>query len=547
MTSYSRTLRAAGWLVALASGAFLLLFFAWPVAAMLARGLSDGAAGLLGVLTKARTWRILAQTLSMAAAGTAGSLILGIPGAYALYRLDFPGRRLVRAIVAIPFVLPSVVVGVAFRALLGPDGLYEPLGLDQTISAVVAAMIFFNYSVVVRTVGTVWASLDPRQAEAARTLGATPARAFVTVTLPALGPAIAAAGSLVFLFCSTAYGIVQTLGRPAYGTLETEIWVQTVTYMDLPAAAGLSILQLAIVALALGIQRHFTARSEKALRLRSASLARVTRSDVPALLVCAVTVLALLVAPLAALTQRAFMRDGVVTLHNFRALATSGMGVSGGATGLEALTNSARIGVVAALIALAVGVPLAVLLARIGRRGRWLDALVMAPLGVSAVTVGFGFFLTLQSPPLDLRGVGLLVPVAQAVIAVPLVVRAVVPTLRGIDPHQREAAATLGASPWRVLATVDGPFVARALPLAFGFAFAISLGEFGATSFLAAPGAPTLPVLVARLLGRPGVDNYGMAMAAAFLLAALTGSIMAVSEAANSRLDSMSRKGGRRA
>lgn len=542
----SASLAAAGWAVAGLAGAFLVLFFAWPVAAMVGRGLADGAAGLLGVLSAPRTWRIAGQTLAMALAGTAGSLILGIPGAYVLYRLAFPGRRVARAIVAVPFVLPTVVVGVAFRALLGPGGAYAALGIDKSVAAVVAAMVFFNYSIVVRTVGTMWASLDPRQAEAARTLGASPARAFLTVTLPALVPSIAAAGSLVFLFCSTAYGIVQTLGRPGYGTLETEIWVQTITYMDLPAAAGLSILQLAIVALAVAVQRRFAARSKAALRLGSARVRRPSRADIPTLAVVALTFAGLLLAPMAALAWRAFVRDGAPTLHNFRALATSGAGFAGGISPLEALGNSAGTAVVAASIALAVGLPLAVLLARAGKHGRLLDALVMAPLGVSSVTVGFGFFLTLQAPPLDLSGVGLLVPMAQAVIALPIVVRAVVPSLRAIDPRQREAAATLGAGPWRTLATIDGPFLVRALPLAFGFAFAISLGEFGATSFLASPQAPTLPVLIARLMSRPGVDNYGMTMAASFILALVTGSMMAVSEAAQARLEAPQRKGGRR-
>ena len=499
---------------------------------MVARGLADGADGLIGVLSAPRTWKIAGQTLAMAVAGTAGSLVLGIPGAYVLYRLDFPGRTLARVLVAIPFVLPTVVVGVAFRALLGPGGAYAALGIDQSVTAVVAAMVFFNFSIVVRTVGTMWASLDPRQTEAARTLGAGPARAFLTVTLPALGPSIAAAGSLVFLFCSTAYGIVQTLGRPAYGTLETEIWVQTITYLDLPAAAGLSILQLAIVALAVAAQRRFAARSEAALRLVSARRHRPAHADLPALALTALTFAGLLIAPMAALAWRAFVREGAPTLHNFRALATSGAGFAGGISPLEALGNSASTAVTAAGIALAVGLPLSVLLARAGSRGRLLDALVMAPLGVSSVTVGFGFFLTLQAPPLDLRGVGLLVPMAQAVIALPIVVRAVVPSLRAIDPRQREAAATLGAGPWRTLATVDGPFLMRALPLAFGFAFAISLGEFGATSFLASAQEPTLPVLIARLLSRPGADNYGMTMAASFILALVSGSIMAVSEAA---------------
>ena len=161
---------------------------------------------------------------------------------------------------------------------------------------------------------------------------------------------------------------------------------------------------------------------------------------------------------------------------------------------------------------------------------RLLDAVFMLPLGVSAVTVGFGFLITLNRPPFDLRSSPILIPIAQAVVALPLVVRTLLPVLRAIDPRQREAAASLGAPPGRVLATIDGALALRGLGLAVGFAFATSLGEFGATSFLARPDHPTLPVVIFRLIGRPGADNFGMALAASVVLAVLTAAVMAAAE-----------------
>jgi thiamine transport system permease protein len=150
----------------------------------------------------------------------------------------------------------------------------------------------------------------------------------------------------------------------------------------------------------------------------------------------------------------------------------------------------------------------------------------MLPLGVSAVTLGFGFLITLDRPPLDLRTSALLVPVAQAMVALPLVVRTVAPVLASIDPRQREAAASLGAGPARVLLAVDLPHAWRALLAAAGFAFAVSLGEFGATSFLARDDDPTLPVVIYQLIGHPGAANFGAALAASVLLAAATATVM---------------------
>ncbi|UNX56505.1 iron ABC transporter permease [Georgenia sp. TF02-10] len=542
-----------GWgLTAAVPLVFLGVFFAYPVGTLVARGFfPDGAADLSGfaeVFARPRTWRVIGITLAQAAAGTAVSVLLGLPGAYLLYRCSFPDRGLVRAAVTVPFVLPTVVVGVAFRSLLGAGGPLGFLGLDGTFAAVVAALVFFNYAVVVRTVGGMWARLDPRAEEAARALGASPARAFATVTLPALAPAIASAASVVFLFCATAFGVVLILGGPGYGTVETEIWVQTTQFLDLRAAAVLSVVQLAVVAAALAVAGRTRARQERALRLRDtpadhplrllAPRAGGGRRPGPDLLPAAVTavVLALLAAPLLGLVVRSLHQpDGGWGLANYRALGSTGTGALT-VTVWEAAANSLRVAVDATVLAIVVGVAVALVLsrrprARAARRAAGaLDAVFMLPLGVSAVTVGFGFLITLDRPPLDLRSSLVLVPLAQAVVAVPMVVRTVLPVLRAIDPRLREAAATLGAAPGRVLATVDGPFLVRGLGLAVGFAFAVSLGEFGATAFLARPDRPTLPVVVFRLLGRPGAENYGMALAGAVVLAVLTAVVMALAE-----------------
>jgi thiamine transport system permease protein len=154
----------------------------------------------------------------------------------------------------------------------------------------------------------------------------------------------------------------------------------------------------------------------------------------------------------------------------------------------------------------------------------------MLPLGVSAVTLGFGFLITLDQPPLDFRDSLLLVPIAQALVALPLVVRTLVPVLGGVDDRQRQAAASLGAGPLRAFLTVDLPVMSKPLLAAAGFAFAVSLGEFGATSFLAREDHPTLPIVIFRLIGHPGAMNYGMALAASVVLAATTALVMLLVE-----------------
>lgn len=520
--------------------AFLAVFFLYPTLSMLWLGVWDEGVDtghIRTVLTNSVTWKVVGQTLIQAALGTAGAILLGVPGAYVLYRIKFPLQRAARALATIPFVLPTVVVGVAFRALLGRGGPLGFLGLDETLTAVVLALVYFNYAVVVRTVGSMWQSLDPRVVQAARTLGASRTRAFWTVTLPQLAPAIASAGAIVFLFCSTSYGLIRTLGSPGYGTLETEIWRQAQAYLDVKTAAVLSILQVVIVICTLIVSEKLSKKAATRLNLRGRHVTPFTKGDIPVAALTAIVILTLITTPILTLVTRSLQVDGEWSLENYSLLATSGEGFAGGATVHEAITNSLVIGLAATGISLLIGVPLSLVLSRhvrgpLRRGQEALSGAILLPLGVSAVTVGFGFSIALDSPPLDLRNSPLLIPIAQAVVALPLVVRSLTPTLQAIAPGRREAAATLGASPWRVLATIDGPFLLRGIGVAIGFAFATSLGEFGATSFLARPDNQTLPVMIVRLLGRPGEHNYGMAMAGAVVLALLAATIMAVAEAA---------------
>lgn len=558
-TASGRGRVVAFWSVAVAVPLlFLGIFFAWPVAVMIAKGfVVDGQLDLGGfadVFSRPRTWRIIGLTLAQATLGTALSVLLGVPGAYVLYRHTFRGRSFLRAFVTVPFVLPTVVVGVAFRSLLVDGGPLGFLRLDGTFAAIVAALVFFNYAVVVRAVGGLWERLDPRAEQAARALGASPWRAFRTVTLPALTPAIASAASLAFLFCATAFGTVLVLGGLQFGTIETEIWIQTTQFLDLRAAAVLSVVQLVVVAGTLVVAGRARSRRERALGLTlpSASV-RSLRLRRPvgmppgdghglALVATAVTALVvlLLALPLVNLVVRSLRTGDGWGFDHYTALG--GSGATGGSltvTVWQATLNSLRVALDATVIALVVGGLVALVVSRrprraVGRRAvAGLDALFMLPLGVSAVTVGFGFLLSMHHPfglPVDLRTSPLLLPIAQAVVAVPLVVRVVLPVLRAIDPRLREAAATLGAAPGRVLRTVDLSIAARSLGLAVGFAFAASLGEFGATSFLARPDRPTLPVVIFRLIGRPGPESYGMALAASVVLAVLTAGIVAACE-----------------
>jgi thiamine transport system permease protein len=507
--------------------AFLLIFFLYPVVSIVGRGLAPNWQIDLDpigrVITDSALRHIAWFTLWQATLSTVLTLAVALPGAYVLARLEFPGRRVVRALVVVPFVLPTVVVGSAFAGLLGPGGPLAALGLEQTLWAILIAHVFFNYAVVVRTVGGFWAHLDPHQEEAARVLGASRWRTFREVTLPALRPAIAAASAIVFLFTFTSFGVILILGGPRYSTLETEIYRQTAQLLNLPLAAALTIVQLLAIVLLLLVTGRIEGRRSAALRLRAATetTSRPRTTGARALLVSNLAVMAVLLgAPLLVLVERSFHPPSGYGFGFYRALGEVHRGSTLFVPAVDAIANSLRFASIATVIAVVVGGCGAFALASATNRG--LDTLLSLPLGVSAVTVGFGFLIALDHAPLDLRASQYLIPIAQALVAIPFVVRTMTPILRAIDPRLREAASTLGASPARVWREVDLPIVARATLVAAGFAFAISLGEFGATLFIVRPDYPTLPVVVYRLLGQPGPLNFGAAMAASVILMGLT-------------------------
>lgn len=519
--------------------AVLGVFFVLPVSGMLAEGLwADGSfdpGAVAEVLARPRVQRVIWFTVWSSFLATLCALLLGVPAAHLLHRRTFPGRRALRALLLVPFVLPTVVVGVAFRELIGEAGPLGFLGFDGSAGAIVAGLVFFNVAVVIRAVGAAWESVDPRPGEAAASLGAGPAQVFRTVTLPALRPAIVSAASVVFLFCATAFGIVLTLGGLRYSSVETEIYLLTTNLLDLQAAAALSIVQLLAIAALLVVTGRLRAVPDPTVVRTTAPPPRPTRGDWPGVL-ATLLVIVLVGLPVAALVAGSLQVGDGWGLDNYRALDTEGSRQALLVPVTQALVTSLRTAVDATWMSLTLGLLVAVVVtrrshSRAERRTRGLlDGLFMLPLGVSAVTLGFGFLITLDEPPLDLRDSLLLVPIAQALVALPLVVRTLAPVLGGIDDRQRQAAASLGAGPLRTFLTVDLPVMWKPLLAAAGFAFAVSLGEFGATSFLARDDNPTMPIVIFHLIGHPGAMNYGMALAASVVLAATTALVMLLVE-----------------
>ena len=492
--------------------AFFGYFFAYPVGRILWRGLSEGLGGvdLGGVL-----W----FTLWQAVVSVVATLVVAMPTTYVLSRFEFRGRRAVQAALTVPFMLPTLVVATAFLALFGGNGLL-PWRLDGTAAIIIIAHAFFNFAVVVRIVGGLWQHLDPSLTDAARALGSSPLQAFRKVTLPLLAPAIAAASSIVFLFSFTSFGVVLLLGGPRLRTVEVEIYRQTTAFLDLGAASTLALIQIVGIAAVLYAYSRYQERASRQLQLSPTTDTRRPPQTRPQRWLVGGTLAFTAVAlggPLLLLIVRSLRIGGVWSLDGYSAMFDESRALA--VSPIEAVANSVGFAALTVVIAVVVGMAAATVIS--AHRLRWFDVLLMLPLGTSAVTVGLGFLVALDWP-VDLRSSPLLIPVAHALVAIPFVVRAAVPVLRSVDNRLREAAANLGASPGEVWRTVDLPLVRRAAMLGAGLATAVSLGEFGATAFIARPDYPTVPIAIFRLLSFGGETSFAGALALSCVLMALT-------------------------
>jgi thiamine transport system permease protein len=492
----------SGWsaLAGLPGAAWLALFIGVPVVALVVRVVDTDS---LRVLRMSVPWRIGWFTLWQAVLSAVTAVVVALPVTWVLARHDFRMRRSVRAIVVSGFLLPSVVVGTAFVGLL-------PEGLQRTWIAVVVAHAWFNVAVVVRVVGVRWERIDTGLTDAAALLGAAPLRRLRTVTLPLLAPALAAASALVFLFCFTSYGIVRLLGGPGRVTIESDISLRALQIGDVGAAAVLAVAQAAFLIVVAALSTTLGPRIVRGVALpriaaRRIGIGAARRPRLVKMIVAATLVV--VCAPLVTLVVGSLRVGSAWSLGGWRSLF-AGNPVRGSVAPsidlLAAVSSSLRVALVALVIAIVLGACTAFAAVHGGRGGRIGDSLALVPLAISPVTVGLGMIVAFGPNAGNLRASWWIVPIAHSLVALPLVVRLLVPVLRAVPPGLRDAAATLGASPWRTLRSVDLSLTRRALAGAGGLVVAVSVGEFGASSLLTRRGAETIPVVIARLMSRTG-------------------------------------------
>lgn len=528
--------RVAGWLrygLLLVPLVFLTLFFFYPLTEILRLSLApDGRLDLAWLGELSRFSGTLGFTIGQALLSTLLTLVLAIPAAYVFTRYAFPGKSLLLSLSTLAFVLPTVVVAAAFRALVGERGLLNdmlmalfdlvepPLQMERTLAIILIVHVFYNFAVALRMIYGFWANQSPRIEEAARVLGAHGWRLWWEVRLPMIRPAVLASAVLVFIFTFTSFGVIVVLGGPRFATLEVEIYQQAVNLFNLPVAAGLSLAQIGLMLVMLLLYTRLQRHTIVDLQGTQQVVRRPRRlREWLGVTVVTLLMMGLLFTPLLALVVRSFSGADGFTLRYYQELSINTRSSVLFVPPLQSIGNSVAFALATTAMAVILGLLTAYLLAQ--RRARWLDPVFMLPLATSAVTLGFGFIIALDKPPLNLRTSPALIPIAHTLVALPFVVRSISPAINSIAHNVRDSARVLGASPVQVWRWIDLPIISRALIVGATFAFTISIGEFGASVFVARPDTPTMPVVIFRLLNQPGALNMGQAMAMSAILMAV--------------------------
>jgi len=513
--------------------------------AITARNEPGGIVAALGkAFTAASTLRALDFGLRQAAISSLVALLIGLPGAWIVARLDFPGRKILGSLGAVPFCVPPILIVLAFVLYYGRNGYFNrflmglfnlpdpPIGFLYSFWGLVFVHGFYNFPIILSSVAEVWERLPQDRDEAARLLGARQFKAFITGSLPSLAPAIAQASALVFLFSFFSFVVVLVFGPLGGTTLEVEIFRRARHSGDLSGAAALGLIETSAALIVVAALALAERRDSAAIKKAGAPLPRNKPLGYErlALISYLAFILIFFVGPIIALiaesltVRRGMGGKGVFGFGNFVRLAAAP-----NSTLIGSVRDTLSIALPAALIATLAGGLVAFLLtsvshtdgeegkARLGmaRTGDNIAlALLSLPLAVSGLVTALGWsFLGPRA------GVGVII-IAEALTALPFVTRNLMAALSTLERSPIEAARTLGASSVKAFLTVQLPAIASGLVTAAAFAFAMAAGDANAPLLLGKGEFEPLPLLVYRLVG---AYRFPEACAAGVVLAFLTG------------------------
>lgn len=523
------------------------VFILVPILSVISEGIISGSGTLsfqelADVFRDDRSGKILVFTLKQALISTAATLLIALPGAYLVTRYSFPGRSALLSLTTVPFILPPLVLAIGFFTLFGTSGHINDFIADMetwtgaelpsldilySLEGIVLAHVFLNFPVALRIIQSRYENLDPDLERASRSLGAGPSATFIRITLPQLKYSLIAAASLVFTFCFLSFGVILVVGGGANQTLETEIYRQFSGNLDFSRAGALLLVETIVVTLTTGLYVWASGRSGDDSGFGSSGQGRIRKMGrkpifIAFSLLYAILVAIVIIGPLISVIWESLTSDGSLSLHWFDQVISREVDASMGISPLDAVLNSLVFAFLCSLISVPVSIGVGYLLHRKGGPVKLpLDTMMLMPLGISAVGLGYGMIKVYSGTSTDPTGTWYVIVILHVLLSYPFGARAIHAGLSTIPDQLRKASRSLGAGPVKTFFSVDLPLLAPSIVVAALFSFAISIGEFGATLMVSASSTyMTMPVALYRFLGSG--KQYGAATAYAAVMIAIT-------------------------
>ncbi|NHJ03138.1 MAG: iron ABC transporter permease [Candidatus Heimdallarchaeota archaeon] len=534
---------------------FLLIFFLIPLIhiAFLAFGIS-----LLDIteFTFENLFRVLSHPLNQyflywdvqqALLTTIFCVVIGLIGSYILVHYKFLGKTFLRNLFTIPFILPPIVVLIGFIATFGHGSWFNRtwesltgsilIDIYNTYEGIILAHVFYNIPVIIRLTELGWRSINQDGIAVAKSLGATRLQIFSKIQLPKLLPILTVAALLVFIYAFNSFAIVLVLGGVQYQTLEVRIYSLAKSEFDFSGAAALTLVQVLINLVIIVLYLFLSSKYElPATESAQIAVKPFYRTHMPVkellgrvliliyfILVGGITILPITGVILASITSP----EGTLTLSNYAKLYDYSIKSYIGLPPSNMILNSLFFGfgvmILATLLALLLNYGLNIDttvqgLPKISLLKNFMGILVILPLAISSITLAFSLFSLYRTTFIYEQVLGAIL-IAHTLIAFPFANRVISASRSAIDPSLVSVSQSLGASRLKTFIKIELPLLIPGIIVACLFSFAISIGEFGATSFLAKANFATIPVGIYRLIA---TRNIGPAASFATILVVIT-------------------------
>ncbi len=516
---------------------FLLWFFYFPLGSIFSYSFfSSGTFSwndIWRTLTSAQEIKAIGFSFSQALLTTGCCILFGLPISFFLAKYDFVGKKFFLNVLCIPFVLPPMVVLLGFIIVFGESGWintflanvfqgsFPSFALFGTFGGILLAHVFYNLSVIIRICTPGWQNMDADMLIVAQTLQPRRLKLFFRIYLPQISNYLITAALLVFIYSFNSFAIVLYLGEVIYQTMEVRIYKLMKFNLNFAGGSAMALIQILCNILFLLLYFWFDKKTQmmaegKERGFLTEPLIQKHRKwqQIQGLFLqftIFIGVLLFTILPLIAILITSFIPSPMYPHFGdaYMVLFSNEYMPLLGSSPLQTILNSILFASGATFLTFCLSIVICFILRnryhqireyRSSIFDRLFSLLIFLPMATSTITFAIGLFLQFHHYTFFMTQGWILIIIAHVMISVPFSIRTIFTAYQQIDVELLNVAATLGVSRLKMFFSVELPLIKQSLIVAILYAFAISIGEFGATSFLARAQYTTLSLGVSKLL-----------------------------------------------